>query len=150
MDVRFLIKRRPVTIVQNASLRSAAQLLTDEDVSALVVLGDDEVVGMVSERDIVQAIAEGRDMDAQVTAVMVPAPIAAEPDTPVAQVARSMRANWIRHVPVLDSDGELLGVVSARDMLGIYLSDPKSEAAEAWLSTVGPLLIENKQTVRSD
>ena len=141
MDVRWLIKRRPVTITPSSTLREAAQLLSKEDVSALVVLANDQPAAMVSERDIVGAAAEGEDMDTPVSDVMVPAPIVATPETPVATVARSMRANWIRHVPIVDEDGALRGVVSARDMLGIFLADPETRAHESWLSTVGPLLV---------
>lgn len=139
MQVRWLIKRRPVTTTGSVTLQEAARLLTDEDVSALVVIVNDQPAAIVSERDIVVAVAGGMSLDSPVSAVMVPAPLVAAPETPVATVARSMRANWIRHVPIVDEDGTLRGVISARDMLGVFLADPETKAHESWLSTVGPL-----------
>jgi CBS domain-containing protein len=91
--------------------------LREKDVSALVVLDGYRLAGIITERDIIRAVADRRDL-AEGTAgdymTLEPATVALE--TPLAEAARTMLAFGIRHLPVVVA-GEVLGMVSARDLL---------------------------------
>jgi CBS domain-containing protein len=112
---------RPGAIIAAAddSLEQIAARLQDKGISALVVLDGYRLVGIISERDIVHAVADRRDL-AEGTAgeymTVEPATVALE--TPLAEIARRMLAYGVRHLPVVVS-GEVLGMVSARDLLEV-------------------------------
>jgi CBS domain-containing protein len=106
-----------ITAAANDSLEQVAARLQDKDISALVVLDGYRLAGIITERDIVCAVADRRDL-ADVTAAdyitVEPATVGLE--TPLAGVARTMLAYGIRHLPVVMA-GDVIGMVSARDLL---------------------------------
>jgi CBS domain-containing protein len=106
-----------ITATADDSLEQIAARLRDKDISALVVLDGHRLVGIITERDIVRALADRRDL-ADVTAgdYMTWEPATVALDTPLAEVARTMLALGIRHLPVVEA-GDVLGMVSARDLL---------------------------------
>jgi CBS domain-containing protein len=109
------------TIDGGASLRAVAQRLTAAGVGALVVLDGDKPVSVVSERDVVHALADGADVDVVwAMDMMSPEAVWASPDDSVRAVARIMEQADIRHVPLRDGDA-LVGMVSARDVLTVLL-----------------------------
>jgi CBS domain-containing protein len=106
-----------ITAAADASLEQTAARLEDKDISALVILDGDRLAGIITERDIVRAVADRRDLaDATAGEYMTSAPVTVELDTPLADVARTMLAYGIRHLPVVVA-GEVIGMVSARDLL---------------------------------
>lgn len=103
-----------------ATVADAAQALVAHDVG-MVVVGDGEIPSAVlSERDVVRVVAAGRD-PADVAAVEVASAklVWASADDTVDEVAEQMMEHYIRHV-LVERDGALVGVVSARDLLGVY------------------------------
>jgi CBS domain-containing protein len=101
-----------------AMLREAAALLVEEDVSLLVVGARDSVEGVVSERDIVRAVADGVDLDTTPVASIESSHLCwAMVDSTIADVAAEMMGNYIRHILLRDETGALYGIVSMRDLL---------------------------------
>lgn len=103
-----------------ATVADAAQAMVAHDVG-MVVVGDGEIPSAVlSERDVVRVVAAGRDV-AEVAAAEVASTklIWASADDTVDEVAEQMMEHYIRHV-LVERDGALVGVVSARDLLGVY------------------------------
>lgn len=108
-------------VAPDATLREIAQALTRDDVGILAV-GDDPITGVVSERDVIHAIATGCDLDQVRAADLAEVKLVwCDASAKVADVATEMLDHWIRHV-LVESKGRLLGVVSARDLLGVYSS----------------------------
>lgn len=109
-----------ICVPPRASLREVADALTNQGIGAVGVGSSTEIVGIVSERDVVGAVAAGFD-----SAVTTAADIAeteliwATPDSTVGEVAAEMLDHWVRHVLVGD-EGKVVGIVSARDLLGAY------------------------------
>ena len=98
------------------SLRNAAAVMWKRQTGSLLIMESDEVAGIVTERDLMKAVARGDDLDATpVSAVMKRQVLTVAPDTSVAEAARHMSTRWIRHLPVL-ADGKLVGMVSQRDL----------------------------------
>jgi CBS domain-containing protein len=117
-----LIGGEIVTISADASLKELAELLSMEGVGSAIVGVPGEVEGIVSERDIVDAVAAGKDPATTLVSAIASRQVAwADAGAPVAEVAAEMFDHWVRHIPV-ERDGRLIGVVSARDLLGAYLS----------------------------
>jgi CBS domain-containing protein len=119
--------RAPVTTVGHApvitataamSLREAARLMHTHSIGALGVLGENGLVAVLSERDLLDALAAGADPDtATVGEHMSTTMIAARPHDTVLDVALLMLEDGIRHVPVVDEYGRDTAMVSLRDLL---------------------------------
>jgi CBS domain-containing protein len=112
------VMQSPVRTIQTgASLRETAALLRDLDMGTLVITARDDIVGIVSERDIVHAIADGAEPDAvTVDAVMSRDPRYATIADDVRSALQTMVAARIRHLPVIE-EGEVVGIVSVRDLV---------------------------------
>jgi CBS domain-containing protein len=78
-----------------------------------------ELLGIITERDVMKAVARGDDLDGTpVSAVMTRSVLTVTPETSVAEAAQHMASRWIRHLPVVNN-GELLGMVSQRDLCAL-------------------------------
>lgn len=114
----------PPTIGPDTPVNEAAQHLRRPEVSALPVLEDDAVVGIVTGSDVVALVAE-TDERPPVHAIMSTPVTTVSPTATLDAAAETMRANGVRHLPVL-SDGVYLGLLSAQT-LEPYLSRRKLE-----------------------
>jgi CBS domain-containing protein len=116
------VSEETTRIAPGTSLRQVAEALRTADVSLAVVADDTQVYGVVSERDIVGAVALGLDLDATAVETIEAEDLKwATADSTVDDVAEEMLENYLRHVLVGNDDGSLLGVVSMRDLLTAYL-----------------------------
>lgn len=110
-----------VQIAPDATLADVARLLVDSDIGAVLVVGDGEPDGIVSERDLVRAMATGQDPAIPCASVAHRDLVRADADASGAEVAQLMMERWVRHV-LVERDGRLIGIVSARDLLGLVAS----------------------------
>ncbi len=102
------------------SLRAAAELMWREQTGSLVVLDGTSLVGIITERDVLQATAEGVDVDAlTVGEAMTAEVITTTDDAPIHDAARLMAQHWIRHLPVMDGE-KVVGMLSQRDIMGVF------------------------------
>lgn len=120
-QVRELLTRKGshvLTIGPAASVLQAALLMNEHRVGALVVVEGGRVVGMFTERDVLlRVVAERRDPEAtRVSEVMTAAVVCCAPETTVDEARGVMRDRRIRHLPVADADGQLLGLISIGDL----------------------------------
>jgi CBS domain-containing protein len=111
----------PVHLVDpGASLVAAARQLRDQNVGALPVGEGEELLGMITDRDIiVRCIAEGGDCSKHsVRDAMSSDLLVCFDDQPVEEAARLMEEHRVRRLPVLGQDHRLVGIVSLNDLLG--------------------------------
>lgn len=96
----------------------AARFMAQHKIGAVLVLEDEHISGMFSERDILQrVVAEGRDpATTKVEEVMTTEVACCTPETSVEEARGAMKNRRIRHLPVVDGDERLLGVVSIGDL----------------------------------
>jgi CBS domain-containing protein len=105
------------------SLRAVAMTMNEHGIGAVIVGTSDEVEGIVTERDLVRAMADGVDpTSATARSVASTELVWCEATSTVSDVAEEMLEHYIRHVLVED-DGTLVGMISARDILGIYITE---------------------------
>jgi CBS domain-containing protein len=117
MKVSDLRPHELFTAQAEETLEVAADRMSWHQVSALPVLEGQRLVGIVTERDLTAALAEGADAEATpVSDYMTPAPEVLRPDNELADAAHLMLELGIRHLPVVRS-GQLVGVLSMRDVL---------------------------------
>lgn len=114
--VRRLVGRKAVDVASGSSLRDTLAALVDNDVGALLITDDDDdVKGIVSERDLIDVVHDGADLDAEkIESVMQPDIITIAPEATVVDAARVMIDRGVRHLLVEGPDG---GVVSIRAVL---------------------------------
>ncbi len=108
----------------SATLREVTRTLADVEVGAALMPGPDgEVAGIITERDVVHALAAGHDPDG-VTAGEVGSTTLmwCDPEATVNEVAVMMMEKYVRHV-LVGQPHDLRGIVSARDLLGAYCED---------------------------
>ncbi|MBV9291131.1 MAG: CBS domain-containing protein [Frankiales bacterium] len=119
MQVAEIMTRASVTESPADSLRDAAGLMWKKQTGSLLVMDGAELLGIVTERDLMKAVARGADLDATpVSAVMTRSVLTVEPHTSLHDAARHMASRWIRHLPVV-VDGAVVGMVSQRDLCGV-------------------------------
>jgi CBS domain-containing protein len=118
MRIGDLAHRHVISVRPSATLRQAAQAMTDAKVGMVVVLDDDEkLAGVLTERDILRTVAESTDPDAgPVSDAMTRDVVTVAPDWEVYEAAAEMAARNFRHLVVTDDSG-IVGVVSVRDVL---------------------------------
>jgi CBS domain-containing protein len=105
-------------ISPDATVYDALQLMAKHNTGALLVLKDDQMVGIVSERDCVRKVdLKGRSVQAtKVSEIMTANVITVDCDQPLEECEALMMEKSIRHLPVYDS-GKLVGLLSVRDVM---------------------------------
>jgi CBS domain-containing protein len=117
MQVSDIMHRDVVTVSIEDTFAHAAGVLKEHRISSVVVLDGDRPAGIVTERDVVNVVAEGSDpASARVGQRMTTDLATADPKTDIADAARLMAQRRIRHLPVLDRGG-LVGIISIRDLM---------------------------------
>jgi CBS domain-containing protein len=117
------------TIPATATLRDAVAELAQRNIGALVVVEDDSVAGVISERDLVGCLHEHAELllDRRVSEAMSAPAITVTPDTPVLTALAMMTARRVRHLPVVAA-GRLAGIVSIGDLVKYRIDHIEREA----------------------
>jgi CBS domain-containing protein len=117
MRLGDLVGKAPYVCGPDTTLLEAAAAMEESDLGSLAVVEGLDLVGLVTERDIRRAVAREAELDAPVSALMSGEPDTFDPDLDVWDAAAWIAESGYRHLPVVDDDGSLLGVVSIRDLL---------------------------------
>lgn len=124
--VRRLMSRPVVFADGEVTLRDVAGIMAGEGVGAVVLLGPEGPSMLVTERDVVRALADGVDPDVAWGADIASLNLATvDPDDTVLDAARAMVAFHVRHLPVT-ARGEVVGMVSARDVIRALVGAQRS------------------------
>jgi CBS domain-containing protein len=127
-------------ISPDATAYSALELMAEKDIGALMVMENDKLVGIFSERDYARkVILKGKaSKSTTVREIMTSSPIWIKPAMTLMDCMVLMTKKHIRHLPVMDND-VLLGVLSTRDVVGTIISDQEStiENLENYIAGTG-------------
>jgi CBS domain-containing protein len=115
--LRDVAIRHLLTVDPGASLRRAAKVMTDRGVGCAVVVDKEKVAGIVTERDILRAVADDRIMDdAKVEDVMTRDVVSGAPGWEIVRAVKTMTEGGFRHLLVMEMD-DPVGIVSLRDLM---------------------------------
>ncbi|HYS49234.1 MAG TPA: CBS domain-containing protein [Xanthobacteraceae bacterium] len=134
MTVKAIMSRKGsdvLTIEPTATLAAAVKLLAERRIGAVVITGPDkQVIGILSERDIVRALADRGPaaLDEQVGQVMTPKVMTCTEDQTVSSLMERMTHGKFRHLPVVDG-GRLAGIVSIGDIVKHRLEEMERESS---------------------
>jgi CBS-domain-containing membrane protein len=158
--VRDVMTTDVVTADKSASYKQIARIMTEQKVNAVPVLTKDrQVAGIVSEADVLRkeersfrrlgtglprlTRRERQQAEARTVAELMTTPVVTiHPDAPVGAAARLMNGHRIRRLPVVDPAGKLIGIVSRRDLLSVFLRPDEEIAAEVHGVLTGILMAE--------
>lgn len=120
LKVGSITKRPLVAVDENASVSSATKLMAQHDVGSLVVTSDGRIVGIVTERDLLnRVLAEGRDPRlTTVREVMTPDPMAVDEGMLLREALDIMNRRNIRRMLVMEK-GEIVGIFTLKDVMGL-------------------------------
>jgi len=122
MKLGSLVGGRATVIGLEATIADAAEALIEDGVGSLGVVDGRRLVGIITERDLVRAIASGVDPEEELIGDwMSDAPDTFSPEVEVSEAASWLLEVGYRHMPVMQ-EGELLGIVSIRDILWSLIS----------------------------
>ena len=142
MGMIRLGSKPPLTVSKENSVLSAAQAMTERKVGAATVMDGDRVVGIITERDILQKVV-GAQRDPAVTRVseiMSSPALTIGVKTTVADAAAMMRKHHIRHLVVVDEQGNLVGMLALRYLLYDLMDDMQRNVGDlvGYIMTDGP------------
>jgi len=118
MEIGPFVTRSVLTVEEGETLRDAATSMIERGVGSAVVLTDGKPSGIVTDREALHAIAQGKDATSSTVAEFVKGKLATVvPSLDIFEAARVMRQKGFRHLVVVDDQGELMGVFSMRDLV---------------------------------
>jgi CBS domain-containing protein len=121
MKVADIVTRPLITILSNATVLEASKRMMQNNIGLLVVCDPKDatrLVGVVSERDIIRAVASGDRLPERVDSITTRGAVTINASSDVAEAAEAMNKHKIRHVVVVDDRSMPTGVVSMRDLVG--------------------------------
>jgi CBS domain-containing protein len=118
MNVRDAMTPDPITCEPTTLLQQVATIMLDHDCAAVPIVSAGEVIGIVTDRDIVcRAVARGMNAAVRPASEVMSSPLVAiHPDETFEEAAQVMRENHVHHLPVIDDHGTLLGIVAQSDL----------------------------------
>jgi CBS domain-containing protein len=127
VKISEIMTEAAVTDRPDDTLAQAARKMWEQQTGSLLVLEGHDLLGIITERDVLRAVAAGTPLDTPVSDLMSKDLVTVEPATSLREAAAIMSERWIRHLPVLDA-GRLVGIVSQRDLAGVLagaLNEPE-------------------------
>jgi CBS domain-containing protein len=118
MNVSEIMTTNVATAEPDTTLEEIASMMKDENVGAIPIVDDEELIGIVTDRDIVvRCVAEGKDpAEVEVEEILTEDLETIAPDDDVREAAQIMQRKQIRRLPVCDDDGKLVGMVALGDI----------------------------------
>ena len=118
MLTRDLMLKEVVTASENVSVKEGIDLLFKRHIGCVVVLDDAEkCVGIFTERDAIRIISQDVPLSASMEKVMTKNPFTINVDSTFEEAKNIIKSHKIRHLPVIDADGKLVGMISVRHIL---------------------------------
>jgi CBS domain-containing protein len=117
-NVRDAMTSNPRSIEPSTMVADAAKLLKAEDVGSLPIVEGDQLVGMVTDRDIViRVVAEGKDPQSTTVGEVASRDlVTVDPEQDLDEALRLMAQHQVRRLPVAEEDGRLVGILAQADV----------------------------------
>jgi len=130
--VSVLDPKKPITIDPGMHVHEVLQLMVDQNIGCLIVVEDGKPIGIFSERDALMKlnVDVAKFHDRPVSEFMTPTPQTLAANAKLVFALQRMDVGGYRHLPIVDDDGQLTGIVSVRDILQ-YLAKAVTTAGTA-------------------
>lgn len=122
------MSRDLLTVGPGVPVIEMAKRMVDRDVGAVMVVEDERLVGILTERDVLRAVAAGLDAETLVSECMTSDPDTIGPEETTREAATLMIHGGFRHLPITDGD-EIVGILSIRDLMRVVLDDSAPRGA---------------------
>ena len=125
MRARDIMTREPECCRPEQTARDAAQVMRDRDCGCVPIVDDaGSVIGIITDRDLaVRAIATGRDSSTTLSELMTPGAASCGPDDDLRDVEQKMTELQVRRIPIVDTSGRCLGIISQADIARASATD---------------------------
>jgi CBS domain-containing protein len=118
MLIRHMMIEKVVTAKKNITVKDAIKILFKRHIGAIVVTNDEKkCVGIFTERDAIRVVAQNIPLDTSLEEVMTKNVVTVREDATFEEARRKIIDHKIRHLPVVDSNGKLLGLIAVRQIL---------------------------------
>lgn len=120
VKVADLMTPAAVTDAADDTLADASAKMWTQQTGSLLVMEGQRLIGIVTERDLLKSVAQGEDpKKASVRDVMTKDVVTIGPGTHLRDAAKIMFDHWFRHLPVATEQGDIVGIISLRDLLSV-------------------------------
>jgi CBS domain-containing protein len=110
-----------VTAKPDEKVIDAVEKMAKYKVGSVVIIGNGKVLGIITERDIINLVASKKDLNEKLELHMTKNPITIYFDENLGKAIQVMKEKNIRHLPVVNKEGNLVGMISARDIIRVSL-----------------------------
>lgn len=118
MMTRDLMLKDVVTTYGNVPVKEAIELLFKRHIGSIVVVDDvQQCIGIFTERDAVRIVAQNMPLDATIEKIMTKNPFTVNEDSTFEEAKSIIKLHKIRHLPVTNTNGKLVGLISVRHIL---------------------------------
>ena len=118
MQLTDVMSTTLIAVSPETRVGDAARRMVEADVGAVIVLATgDDLVGVLTERDLLRCVSEGIDPNVPVSERMTRHVLTAAPSTELAEAMALMVDGHFRHLPVVNDDGKVIGLASMRDLM---------------------------------
>ena len=108
------VMNKAVAVDHNITLKDAAKLMSDKNIGSLIAVKGDKILGILTERDIMNNIS---NLGAKISTVMARKVITIDKEEDIDEAALLMTKNKIRRLPVVDDNRRLVGIITSTDLI---------------------------------
>ena len=130
--VEDVMNTRVVTVFESTSINEAARVMRRNGVGCVVVKKDSDVLGIVTERDVIRTIGSGESESSAVSILASKPVVVIDPKDSVTDAARILAEKGIKRLPVVDGK-ELVGILTSTDLVEFY-----EKLSKHMIKTIGP------------
>jgi len=128
MKISEIMTQAAVTDSSEDTLKEACDKMRHSQTSSILIMDGERMIGIVTERDVVKAVAQGLDpKETRVKDLMTTDIVTIGPMTRLKEAAELMATKWIRHLPIVEGS-KVVGMISQRDLTGVLakaLNEPE-------------------------
>jgi len=108
------IMNRAIAVAHDISIKDAAKIMTDKKIGSLIAMKGDDIAGIITDKDITK---NASNVNKKISSAMTRVVDTVQENEDLVEAADMMKAKKIKHLPVVNEDGKLVGIVTATDLI---------------------------------